>query len=433
VDLDRIEQDLVQSLALQVTNPGDVAAHISIVRADGVALSLPAATISPGASRTYTMPIDRLLDGSGIFEAHAWRIETDVPVVIQAINPQRIDGIFSIDGSLLVPTHSLGLSYTSVSWPHRMIDEIFSQTHLRGFVTVVATAEGTTDVTVSPTVAVAAGPNLAAMVAGSTRVVQLARGQVLNLETHETDGDDLTGTTITASAPVAVFGGHECANVPNVDTGYCDHLEEQLLPTTAWGEGYAVVPFSPRSQAQVDVIKVTAGSEAVTLVAVPPQLFGVTTVAAGDTVSLDVAEAFLLTADAPFQVAHYLAGSNHTGYEVDPLCGADEAQTGIGDPAMKMVVSVSHFSDDATISVPEGFRENYLEIVHFEGGEVMVDGVAISGFTAIAGTGLLYKRLALNAGTYRVTGSLPFGLAAYGYDCDVSYAHPGAFSLTSSN
>ena len=39
--------------------------------------------------------------------------------------------------------------------------------------------------------------------------------------------DDYTGVYVTATKPVAVFGGHECAQVP-VGTKFCDHIYEQV-------------------------------------------------------------------------------------------------------------------------------------------------------------------------------------------------------------
>ncbi|KIG14052.1 Lead, cadmium, zinc and mercury transporting ATPase [Enhygromyxa salina] len=39
----------------------------------------------------------------------------------------------------------------------------------------------------------------------------------------------LSGSRISADRPVAVFGGHTCANVPDEDLNTCDHIEEQII------------------------------------------------------------------------------------------------------------------------------------------------------------------------------------------------------------
>ena len=46
-------------------------------------------------------------------------------------------------------------------------------------------------------------------------------------------GDDLTGMTIVADAPVTVFTGHAGASLP-IGALAEDHLEEQLLPEDVW-------------------------------------------------------------------------------------------------------------------------------------------------------------------------------------------------------
>ena len=43
-----------------------------------------------------------------------------------------------------------------------------------------------------------------------------------------------------ADKPVQVIGGHSCANVPDPDTGACDHLEEAMFPTQILGKDYVV-------------------------------------------------------------------------------------------------------------------------------------------------------------------------------------------------
>lgn len=73
---------------------------------------------------------------------------------------------------------------------------------------------------------------------------------VLNrMETYliESKGNNITGTKVTTSKPVAFYSSHECALVPNNDTVYdrynyyyCSHLNEQLTPTVTWGRYFLV-------------------------------------------------------------------------------------------------------------------------------------------------------------------------------------------------
>ena len=60
-----------------------------------------------------------------------------------------------------------------------------------GYVTVVATSEGSTIVRVTPTVPVAPGDTLAAMPAGMEQEIVLTQGQVLNLQAQGGDLGDI--------------------------------------------------------------------------------------------------------------------------------------------------------------------------------------------------------------------------------------------------
>src|SRR5690606_17454525 len=130
---------------------------------------------------------------------------------------------------------------------------------LRGFATIIATQAGTTQVQVTPSANVVAGPGVAPIPKGTTRVFQLAQGQALNLESEGSDGGDLTGTHIRGNRQLTVVAGHECANVP-VGISACDHIESQLFPIDTWGTRYVADTFHPRSSTQIDIWRVMAGA-----------------------------------------------------------------------------------------------------------------------------------------------------------------------------
>ena len=58
--------------------------------------------------------------------------------------------------------------------------------------------------------------------------------------------DDLSGTRISSNRPIAVFAGHECANVPTVFVESCDHIIQQVPPTLTWGRLFFTVPITAR-------------------------------------------------------------------------------------------------------------------------------------------------------------------------------------------
>lgn len=65
--------------------------------------------------------------------------------------------------------------------------------------------------------------------------------------------DELTGTKIVSNHPVSVFSGHECGNVPS-HIAACDHMTEQIPPTTLWGRVHYVVPFLGRNSYTIKVV-----------------------------------------------------------------------------------------------------------------------------------------------------------------------------------
>ena len=74
--------------------------------------------------------------------------------------------------------------------------------------------------------------------------------------------------------------------------------------------------------------------------------------------------------------------------------------------------------------------ENYLNITVPDGVSVTIDGQPLTApIVPIPGTGFGVAQQAVLPGVHTVTGSKAFGLTAYGYDCDVSYAYPGGLKL----
>jgi hypothetical protein len=61
------------------------------------------------------------------------------------------------------------------------------------------------------------------MTPGDVKQFTLKKGEVLNIESNQYHGE-ITGTEIESTAPVAVFSGTECSNIPDTTTcenGFC--------------------------------------------------------------------------------------------------------------------------------------------------------------------------------------------------------------------
>ena len=75
----------------------------------------------------------------------------------------------------------------------------------------------------------------------------LKSGELINttlndLEVFQVQGDDdLSGTVVTSSKPVAVFSGDDCTMVP-ANTQPCNHLVEQIPPVSVWDKEFITNP-----------------------------------------------------------------------------------------------------------------------------------------------------------------------------------------------
>ena len=76
------------------------------------------------------------------------------------------------------------------------------------------------------------------------------------LQTFHLDHDsDLSGTLIKANKPVAVLSGDKCAKI---NTRYCDHLVEFLLPVKNWGREFVVATTGKIDKNTGDIFRVFA-------------------------------------------------------------------------------------------------------------------------------------------------------------------------------
>ncbi len=430
VDLDNIEEEGPggQRLpyAIVISNPTDAPAEITITRTDGTVLPFANSTVQPGELEIFSMPTNFRLDGSGIHTNNAFHVSSTVPVTAHQFNPLNGENVFTNDASLLLPTTSLGYEYYVMAWRQAGTGLGARQSNT----TVVATEDGTTNVTVTASSAAASGPGVAALAAGATATYQLERGEVLTLGSNRSiEGGDMTGTFISADQPVSVFGGNECAIVPD-GVPYCDHIESQLFPLESWGSTYIFTPFKARSVAQTDTVVILAGESGAQINTTPLIPQNGASMDAGQALSLQRAEAFALTATSPVLMGHFLHGSNYPGFNRSGPC----APSGIGDPAFTLVVPVEQYREDYIFLTPPGYLENYVNIVMLLGTSVTLDGQVIdaSQGTEIPGSGYVYVQHTLpsSQAVHRATSEAAFGLTAYGYDCDVSYAYPGGLNLS---
>lgn len=435
MDLDNIEESESAPVGIVVSVPANKTATEVTISTGGVVLdpsSLGVANglVQPGEVKTFILPSGFDIDGTQKTDK-TFHIETTAPVAVHQFNPLNGDNVYTNDASLLIPSNVTGKEYVVMSWPHRN-DGIT----LRGFFTVIATQEGFTEIKVVPSATVAAGFGVAQLSPGNPYIFVLAQGEGINFETDGEHGSDLTGSTVHASKKISVIAGHECANVP-LGISACDHLEQQLFPLESWSSDYFADAFKARSSSQVDIYRVIAGATDVTVTTQPPvpgyEMFKLQK---GSWIQFASADSFKISSDGPILVGHYLTGAKYPGAVDRPECefSAVGKPEPIGDPAFTLAAPVKRYLKEYAVLTPHGYMdgENYVNIIAPDGTGVTIDGIPISApFKSIPGTGYSIATQGVVPGVHTVKADKAFGLTAYGYDCDVSYAYPGGLKLKS--
>ncbi|HNT29314.1 MAG TPA: IgGFc-binding protein, partial [bacterium] len=246
-----LQNDTPNNYAVVVANPNDT--EVTVTAYGNGNVELAQFTVAAYGVNSQTFDTTRHLTGAGIFD-HAFKFVASRPVTMTQMNPFGNVLTYTNDASLLLPKGALGHQYYAMSWPDWYYyegsgceGEPVTTYNYPGFVSVVAVEPGTTTVTVTYHGDSAPGDGeFAAQEAGDTVQYTLTQYQILNLNsaagsgTVTAYGADLTGSLIEADKRVAVFGGHECTDVP-ADKFACDHLEHQVFPLRSWGKEYVAV------------------------------------------------------------------------------------------------------------------------------------------------------------------------------------------------
>ena len=316
-------------------------------------------TVTPGAVTSVTIPSNYQITTADGIQDDGIHVTASTDVAVYGVNQQG----GTSGGYLGLPVDALGQRYRALGY-QGLGAPYPSQ------LTVVATADDTT-ITITPKTAVGSHA------AGEPYTVDLDAGQVYQVQ----EALDVTGTVVESSAPVAVFGGSECSNVP---VGYpaCDHLVQQLPPTSAWGTDFLTVRFAARSKG--DTYRVLANEDN-TEVSVNGDL--VATLGAGEfwesVLPADATQAgsegVLIHTSKPTLVAQY---GNSTMYDF-----------ATGDPLMMLVPPAGQYVNSYTLAAPgiDGYTPYASLIVPTDDiGSVELDGDALP---AEDFTGNRWKRL----------------------------------------
>jgi hypothetical protein len=425
---------------------------------NGLGVQLITLTLGPGDLHVIDVACDSGLclepasqvNIQGIGLGTGYRLTSDVPITAYQWNPYGAE-IFTTDASLLIPITSLTGTYIVASWPTGVDGNVnMSQ------VMVVATADGT-EVTVRPSTDITAYGGVGPFTAGvDSSGIMLDAGDVLTLRSEST-GSDLTGTVISATATLSVFGGNSCANVPDTMTCCCDHVEEQLLPLEAWGTSTVLARPAPRAtctEAQDTVLwRVIAGSDGMTISFDPPAPapYGASYHFAqqGEMIEFQSPGNHYLVGVLDNPPNQEEPGAPFLAYQM--MNGALFASCGPtgdeGDPMMLLSPPAGQYLDRYVFNTDAVFDFSYdqIIIVRQAGVDVDLDCTGVlpaSLFSAVGSSGLEVGQFFIDDpastngcvdGAHSITSAQPFGLSVVGSAYCQSYGYLGGVGVRSIN
>jgi len=375
------------------------------LRIEGGALSEPIEQrLEPHALELIRLPwVASLVGarGASVLETGgAYRVRTSAPVAIAQLNP--ITAVASNDASTLLPTHALGSSHLVLTTASQGFKPEFEASFA-----VAGVADGSTRVTITPSVATAmGGSGVPALGPGEAYTFELARGDVLQILARDILGD-LSGTVVESDRPVALISGNLCANLPGTA---CDHLEEQTFPVTAWGRRYAVSNFG--ASGVLSYARILAARDGTVVSFDPPSVHAPVTLRAKQVFQLDVHGELVVDASDSVLVAQLVSGRDEGGE----------------DPSLTYAVPVEQYRAHATFLSPPSFT-SYANVIGPSGATPVLDGAPVTvPATPIGASGLSLWRLSVAVGAHELgmdgVTEPALGVMVYGFAFAGSYAYP---------
>ena len=257
------------------------------------------------------------IKGSGV--GHAFHISTDQPVVAYQMLPFGGGAAAATGASLLIPSSAWDTNYIAVT----AYDEDGAQPPIPipigPSMNIVAKEDGTT-VMMRPKSAISAAGAIPAAAANGMWQMTLDKGDYAQIS----QAAILSGSPVTSTKPVGVFGGHQ---IMSVDRCCGDHGEQMLTPVRALGSEYVAAPHGDRKgdgSADPRIFRIFGAVDGTQLTYDPPSVAGQATVNLGDhfEIRTDGTPFTVHSQDAahPFSMFTYMSGAG------------DQGQGGWGDP-----------------------------------------------------------------------------------------------------
>ncbi len=343
-------------------------------------------------------------------------IHSDHDVAVYALN--KADR--SSDATLIFPTSSLGTEYRVLSYKSdgELSGRSVSSNYTPSEFCIVASQDDTdVQITTSCPTTVSAT---------KTKSVRLQKGQSYLVQAQFSTSQldyDLSGSSVTASKPVAVFAGHQRARLPENGTmSSRDCLYEQLLPLSVWGTKYVLTPLAqPVGGTTIgsDLYRVIAADDN-TILKIDEKVLA--TLQKNEVFEAPLTQAALLTASKPVMVALFKkSSSNGTLVDGDPFM--------MVIPPRRQYLQSYRFTNVQTSGV---YHQQYISIIVSmnDVASLRLDGKTLSAkFSSIGTSCYAYASIPMQDGAHTLTASTPFALYVYGYGFADSYGYVGGMAF----
>ncbi len=364
--------------------------------------------------------------GTGIGDA--FRISTDVPVVMYQMNPYGGGNAAVTAASLLLPTSAWDTNYIAVNVSPLDIGYGPSMN-------IIASEDDTT-VTMLPNQPVTGGNGVPAGPANSPLSFVLNQGQQAQI----TQDLELSGSVIQSDKPIGLLAGQPCMRWPT-GTAYCDHGEQMVPPIRALGNEYVAVMHRPRKTepAFYRIVGAVDGTQLTYSDAVG----GPASVNLGQQAVFSTSQPFVVKSqdeNHPFMLFTYMTSSTYLPEMAD-----------YGDPDMVISVPVQQYMSSYVFFTDPTYPETNLVLVRAKLNgtfrDVDLDCAGVVGGWQPVGD-YEWTRVDLMTGNFEPVGSCstgrheissegPFGLWVWGWGTpltspttqNVSYGYPAGMNV----
>ena len=274
----------------------------------------------------------------------------------------------SVGDYLAYPCHAMG----SASYEYFVVSTETSDSTLESEFLLVGCVDDTS-ITITPTKPVSIPVDvqsstspLTTVQTGTDHKIVLNKLQTLLIKSP---GEDLSGTRIVSNKPLTVISGHECGNVPSSQK-FCEHLAEQIPPTSTWGRNFLLVPFGGRNVGQY--FKIISSQDGTTVVCTCNSVSTTQTLS-----SAGNAHTFFTSS------TEYCSVVSNKPVIVSQL-GIGGTLDGIGDPIISIVPSLDQYTNHYSFSTLNSTQFSIHQISvsvlpqYYQPSKIFLDGQPIT-------------------------------------------------------